>query len=554
MTIVGEALVTVSPTGAGFASKLGSIMSNPIAGLTLAAVGAGVALLDIGTKFQGSYNAIARGTGATGDQLNKLKGDFKNVLGGTAGSFQQVQDAIIGLSRATGLAGPALDTFAKQEVTLARITKTDVAANIAATEPLFAKYGIAAKSQGAALDVLFKASQQSGLSVADLADKMKSGGVVLQAFGYSFNQSAALIAAFTKAGVNSDQAIAGMKKGFASFAKAGEDPQKAMSALIAKIKEAPTAAEATGLALKTFGARAGPELVAAIRSGRLSIDEMTKIISSGKDGIMATANATPTLAGAFAKLKNQVLVALEPIATKLLGLATIVVGKLFPVFRSIIAVIQPVFEAIQAIIGKAWDAIMGGFENPTAKNSVKGWIGTFISFGQEAKRIFESVQAAISPVVDVVKLFFDVFNQGPGAMDGATAATARFGGPIIALSKILHSVVDFLEAHWKPILIGLGIAVFGVAGALVYLYVKFQVVRDVVAAVDRCRRVVRVVHIDGARPTGANILIPFRRDRVHRQSGGGARRHPHLRHVQSDPGVLGSVSRHHSAGVDGGVG
>jgi TP901 family phage tail tape measure protein len=341
---IGKAFVGINPDlkpMAGVGGKIKAIMSNPITGVATAAIGVGVALLEVGNKFQASFNAIARGTGATGDQLAKLKGDFKTVLAGTAGSFEQVQQAIIGVNRATGLTGPPLDQMAKQFVTLARITKTDVAGNIAATEPLFAKFNIAAKDQGAALDVLFKASQFSGKSVAELADQVKGGATVLKDFGYSFAGSTALIAEFDKAGVNADAALSAMKKGFASFAKAGEDPQKAMSALVASIKSAPSEAEATGMALKVFGAKAGAELVTAIRSGKLNVDELTKSLASGKDGILATAKATPTLSGAFGKMKNQLLVAIEPMATKLLELVTVVVGKMIPAFNWLLAAVGP---------------------------------------------------------------------------------------------------------------------------------------------------------------------------------------------------------------------
>jgi phage-related minor tail protein len=449
---IAEAFVAIRPDTSGFAAGLegrikGALSNIPMAGaLAGVAVAVGAGLLEVGSKFQASFNAIARGTGATGDQLKTLDKDFKTVLSGTAGSFEQVQAAIIGVSRGTGLVGPPLDALAKQFVTLGRITKTDVAGNIAATEPLFAKFGVTAKNQGAALDVLFKASQVSGLSVADLADKMKTGATILKDFGYTFSSSAALIAEFTKAGVNSDQAISAMKKGFASFAKAGEDPTKAMSALIASIKAAPSEAAATGLALKVFGAKAGPELVAAIRSGKLNVDELTKSIVAGKDGIMATAAATPTLAGAFAKFKNQALVAIEPVATKLLGLVTVLVGKVVPAVQSLIGAIAPVFKTLSAL----WSDFMNGFSTLDSSSSLglKGLAATFNDLG-------------------------------------ATVSKA-----LTAIRPVAEAVFGFLEAHAKPILIGLGLAFVAltspitlVVGGLIFAYSRFKVFRDVVKSV-----------------------------------------------------------------------
>jgi phage-related minor tail protein len=481
--VIGSAFIAVRPETAGFGgeveSKLKGIFSGGtgvLAGTAIAAVGVGAALLDIGTHFQSSYNAIARGTGATGDQLNKLKGDFKTVLSGTAGSFQQVQDAIIGVSRATGLTGPPLDALAKQFVTLGRITKTDVGGNISAVEPLFAKFNIQAKDQGKALDVLFKASQYSGKGVADLASEVQHGGTILKDFGYSFAQSTALIAEFDKAGVNSTAALAGLKKGFATFAKAGEDPQKAMSALVASIKAAPNEAAATGLALKAFGAKAGPELVAAIRSGKLNVDELTRSIASGKNGIMATANATPTLAGAFLKLKNQVLVALEPISMKLLGLATTVVGKIIPVFQSLIGFIGPIFKQIGGFI----DDFMNGFKtgDSSASLGLHGFIGTLNDLGVKVQAIFSTIKG-----------LWDDF-MGGFQNPGAKVAVGGMAGDFIKFGQIAKEVFHWAKDNIKPILIGLGVAfvlltspVTAIIGSLIFLYVRFKIIRDVVAAV-----------------------------------------------------------------------
>lgn len=479
---IAEAFVKISPETSGFGSKLGSmlsgVLSNPIAGIAVAATAAGVALLDIGTKFQSSFNAIARGTGATGEQLNQLKGDFKNVLSNTAGSFQQVQDAIIGVSRGTGLTGGALDALSKQFVTLGRITKTDVAGNIAATEPLFAKFNVAAKDQGAALDILFKASQFSGQSVASLAGQVQSGTTALKGFGFTFAQSTALVAEFDKAGINSGAALVGMKTGFANIAKEGKDPQVVLANLVKTIKNAPTDTAAASAAMDVFGKKAGPELAAAIRSGRLDIDGLAKSLASGKDGIIATANATPTLAGAFAKLRNQILVAVEPAAAKMLELVTIIVGRIMPAFQSLIGFVGPIFKTLAGL----WSGFMDGFKTGDDAKSlgIGGLLGTFINLGVTVKGIFGDIKNAWDG-------FINGFKTGDDAKSlGLTGIAGAFDN----LGVKIRPIFDWIKTNIKPILIGLGIAfaalispIAVLVGGLIYAYTKFQTFRDVVQAV-----------------------------------------------------------------------
>src|SRR5215471_5297468 len=82
---------------------------GPIGIAAGAAVALGGAVFAVGEKFQGAFNKLAVGTGATGQQLKGLESSFKNVLAGSAGSMSQVEAAIEGVSRRTGLTGAALE-------------------------------------------------------------------------------------------------------------------------------------------------------------------------------------------------------------------------------------------------------------------------------------------------------------------------------------------------------------------------------------------------------------------------------------------------------------
>lgn len=343
MAIIGEAFVAIRPESTGFFSSLKGKMAAQSGafgaiGGTLglaAAVGVAGGLIGIGQKFDSTYNAIKVKTGATGKVFDGLKTDVKAVLGSTAGSFEQVGAAISGLYTRTGLTGSALDQLAKQQVTLGRITKTDVGENVDATTKLFAKYGVAAGDQSKHLDVLFKASQQAGVGIDKILQPLAKSGAALQQFGFNVDQSAALVASLTKAGINVQPALGALTKAFGSITKEGGDPRKVFQGLQRDLQGGKKPAEAMAEAMKLLGNRGGLELATAIKSGKFNLDDMLKTITDGKGGILETGSSVSTLGGKFALLKNKALVAIEPIATALTAFANKVLKNVITWFDKI---------------------------------------------------------------------------------------------------------------------------------------------------------------------------------------------------------------------------
>lgn len=432
---LGEAVASTEAAG----GKMGSFAAPLATGVAAAGavvIGLGAGALAVGEKFQSAYNKIQTGTGATGAALKGLESSFKNVLAGTAGSFEQVEAAIEGITRRTGLTGAALDDFAKKEVTLGRITKTDVAENVEATTAVMAKFGVAAKDQSRELDVLFKASQFSGKSVKDLSDDMANAEVSLHGVGLSFDQSAALVAAFGKAGINTTGAFTGLRKEFVNLAKDGKDPIAGFAELATKIRDAKTDTEAFGEAAKAFGPK-GIEMAKAIRDGHLNVDDLVRSLTSGKGGIMDTASNVSTLGGKFALLKNKAMVAIEPIGMALVDLANNALGwvieqvdELRPAFDDLADGVRTAFGIAKVAV----DAFMGGFENPSAINSAKGIGGAFIDLG-----------AAASDAMDWIE---QAFGDAMSWLNANSATFEQWGSKI---AEIFTQVAGVVSAEWDAI-------------------------------------------------------------------------------------------------------
>jgi phage-related minor tail protein len=317
VTLIGD-----DKTGKAFgsassgAAKFSKLAIGAIAAVGAAAAGAGVALFKIGGEFDKSYDTIRVGTGATGKALDGLKDDFRDVVANVPTDFKSASTAIADLNTRTGQTGEPLRQLSKQMLEMTRLTGGDLSANIASVTRVFGDWGIAAKDQSGTMDYLFKVSQTTGIGIDQLSQKVVQFGAPLRQMGFDFETSAAMLGKWEKEGVNTEAVLAGMKVGLGNMAAAGKEPVEAMREVSDAIKNAGSTGEATSIAMEVFGKRAGPDMAAAIREGRFDLDALMGTLKGSKETILGAAADTMSFSEKWQMFKNQALLALEPIATR----------------------------------------------------------------------------------------------------------------------------------------------------------------------------------------------------------------------------------------------
>ena len=289
-----------------------------VAGAAVAAAGAaiGVGLFKVGQSFDQAYDTIRIGTGATGDALEGLKNDMRAVAATVPSDFGSIGTAIADINTRLGLTGVPLQQFASQMLNLSRITGTDLNANITATTRVMGDWGISMENAGNAADLLFRASQATGPSVDELSQLLVQFGAPLRQLGFSFEQSAALVGKFQREGVNTELVLGSLRVALGRMAKAGEDPVETLQRVTDEIKNAGSAGEANAMALDVFGARAGPDMAAAIREGRFELGSLLDTVANGTETINGASADTASFSEQFQLFKNRALLAIEPIATR----------------------------------------------------------------------------------------------------------------------------------------------------------------------------------------------------------------------------------------------
>lgn len=291
-----------------------------LAAAGIAAAGAG--LFKLGSDFADMNNTIRIGTGATGDTLEGLNTVAKNIGTSVPASFEDIGTTVADLNTRLGLTGEPLETLASQFLEL---NKMGIDADINDVSQAFTGFGIKGADTSAALDELFQVSQATGLSVNDLAASAVKAGPALRQFGFGMGDSAALVGSLDKAGLDADKTLQSMSRALVEFAKDGKDPQEALYGTVTEIENLIASGEdakALDLAGGLFGTRGAAQFVDAVSTGALSVDDFVSATGATSDTILGVADETRTFSDQWQIFTNQVLVKLEPIATRVFGVMT----------------------------------------------------------------------------------------------------------------------------------------------------------------------------------------------------------------------------------------
>jgi TP901 family phage tail tape measure protein len=415
-------------------------LANKIAGIGKAATGAlgiiaGGGLIagvyKLGESFDQAFDKIRIGTGATGKQLDGLEGSFKKVFTSVPTSMGAASTAIADLNIKLGLSGPELEAVSKQALNLSRITGSDLATNIDSVSKLVNNWGLNSGEAAVVMDKLFVASQNTGVGVDALAQGVTKFGPALREMGFTLDQSIALLGGLEKSGVDGELALRGLRTAMVTFAQEGKDAKAGLDEVIASIKGAGSGAEATAIAVETFGRKAGPDLANAIRTGKFDVDALTQSVAGAGGAIAQTAQDTDDFGEKFTLFKNKVLTAIEPLASGLFDLT----GKFFelgsgagPVeMLGVAAVVATPF--LFSLGEKAFRAVEGLLGLGTAAETAGLSLKTKLTLGVSAAALaIGGLDALLLKFTGkgIVNTLVDFFDHSRSQAERAAGAVERF--------------------------------------------------------------------------------------------------------------------------------
>lgn len=403
--------------------KLSASITAPLAGLATASVFAS-------ETVAGAMNTIRTGTGATGQDLEKLSAIFKSVYESVPVSAGQAATAVADLNTRLNLTGPELQAMAVQMTQLARVSGTEVGPLIQSVSHAFTSWGVQTKDQSTTLDYLWKVVQSTGISVTELSKELTTSGASLRAMGMPLENASALLGQLHKAGIPAEAAISGLNQAAARMAQQGLDITTGMNRAIDAIKSAGTESQAAQIAVASFG-ESGVKMADAIRSGHLDVQSFVDGLKSSKETIASANDNTMTLSDSFVLLKNRLTDALDPIGKRI----TVIIKE---------TVVPAIDRAIEGVkwLTKQFDSL-----SPSTKTAIVGFAALVAAIGPVTLALATIINFAASTVTSVLVLKGSILGVSAALSAwwataiGSTGAVATLAGAISGVGMSLQWVV-----------------------------------------------------------------------------------------------------------------
>jgi len=434
--------------------------------VTGAIVGVGAAAFVSFNEVDEGYDTIITKTGATGDALEDLQSSMDNVFTGLPIDAETAGIAIGEVNTRFGETGETLENLSKDFIRFSEINSVDLNNSIGVVDKMMEQFGVTSDNTAGVLGLLTSKGQETGVSLDTLMTTVQKNGATLKDMGLGLEESIVLLAEMEKNGVNSETAIAGLRKAVINYTKDGKSAEEGLRLTIDSIKNAKNETEALTIASEVFGSKGASEMARAIKEGRLSIDDLSVSLQDYGNVVEDTFNAT-------LDPPDQAKIALNNLKLAGADLANTMFTMLQPALDSISQKAREFSEWFRGL-------------NDSQKQTIVTVAGLVAALGP-ALIIFGKMSQGVSSIIKGYKDFSSVIGAVKTALAGQTAATLAHNiaqTAQAAVTKVVSVAQGALNAVMalNPIAL-IVIAVAALVAAFILLYNKCEWFRDGVNAI-----------------------------------------------------------------------
>ena len=446
--VVGNTMKAAGDKIKGVGDSVKSFGEGMTKKVTAPIVGVGAAAIAAFNEVDSGLDTIITKTGASGEALDSMQKSMEDVATSIPTSFEEAGTAVGEVNTRFGIMGEDLTELSAQFLKFAQLNGTDVNASIDKVQSSMAAFGIETKDAGMVLDILNKAGQDTGASLDTLSSTLTSNSTVLQEMGFNFNQSAGFVANLSKNGIDASAVMAGLKKALQNATKEGKPLDQALAELQTSLTSATDSTEAMQLATELFGAKAGPQLAAALQEGRISLDASANSITGWGNSVSTTFEAT--------------LDAPDQLKTTLNELKIVGADLGGTMLEMLVPALQSLSETVKSA-RDAWNTLDDGQKK------------TIVTIGG-AIAVIGPLVVGLSAVIGAISTIVTTVGGAITAIGGLASAFAAAGGVAGILSTAGGVLAGVFAALVSPI--GLAIAaVAAITAAGVLLYQNWDTIK-----------------------------------------------------------------------------
>lgn len=446
-------------------------------GLTLPIVAFGASTLETAANFEASMNRVQVLSRATGDQMEAMSKQAKDLGVSTKFSASEAGDAM-GFLAMAGFSAEKIMGAMPGTLALASASGMDLARTADIASNVLTGFNLKADEMNRVADVMANTMSASNVNVEMLGQSMKFVAPIAAGMNVKIEEVSAAIGFLGNAGIQGAMGGTALRQMFASLAK----PTNATAQALARLKIPKSelidatgnvkgiipviaALERQGASaadvLEIFGTKVGPAVQALLKQGAGPLRKFTEELEKSGGAAQRIADVqTKGLAGQLKNLKSafeglQLAIADSGIldfATKLvIGLVKITkrVALMSPAFLKIAALFAVVVAAIGPLL-----LIFG--QLTVALATVSGWIasagGMFAILSNPIGWVIGAIMLLVAAIV-AMKMKFGMSIKSIGA--GLLALTGPIGWVIAIFIKNWSKILPFLK------LIGLGFKALG---------------------------------------------------------------------------------------------
>lgn len=406
--------------------KVQNVGANFTKYVTAPLVAVGAASVAAFNEVDTGLDTIIQKTGASGETLDSMQKSMEEIATTIPTGFDQAGAAVGEVNTRFGVMGDELTDLSSKFIQFAELNGTDVSGSIDKVQASMAAFGLDVSQAGNVLDILNKAGQDTGVSMDTLASALTANSTTLQEAGFTFEQSAGFIANLNKNGLDSSAVMSGLQKALKNATKEGKPLSQALKELQDGLKNAKNDTEAMQKATELFGAKAGPQMVKALKEGRISLDASANSIENWSDSVENTFNATLDAPDKLKVTFNE----LKLVGADLGG--------------TLLEMVVPALQKLSEIVHAAREAWSG------LDDSQKKMIITIAGVAAAIGPVMTVIGTVITTVGTLVAGIGSVIGVLSGIAPVVGAAVAAFG-PFIAIGAAVVAAGVLIYKNWDTI-------------------------------------------------------------------------------------------------------
>lgn len=404
------------------AQEVGKNMTKYITGPIVAA---GAGSVKAFQEVDEGLDIVNKKTGATGAELEKMRGIAENLATEIPTDFQTAGTAVGEVATRFHLSGQELEDLSGKFIKFADLNNTDVNNAIDQTQKALSAFGLEASEAGPLLDQLNAVGQNTGASMDSLLNGLIQNATAFQELGLSAEQSAVLMGQLETSGANSETVMQGLRKALKNAAAEGVPLDEALVQLQDTIVNGKDGMDGLTAAYDLFG-KSGDQIYGAVKNGSLDFANLGAEALAAGDSVNKTFEGALDPGDQFTLMMNQV---------KDLGYG---VGS--TILELLLPVLQKMSDFIQGLTDK-WNSLSPGMQT---------FITTIAGIAAVAGPIIMIVGSILTKL-GMLLTFLPAISGAVGAVAGAFSFLAGPVGIVIGIIAALIAIGIALYKNWDTI-------------------------------------------------------------------------------------------------------